>query len=236
MMKVLTQILVVTTNAATSEAVVNLLRTQGYEVTSASGFQAARSALNSHAPQFVISDLRLGAFNALHLAIRQRQNHPDTQMIVLDCVHDPQIESEARRQGALYLVEPVDASDLLKQISSKLAHDGPLRRWERRAPEDLYLGAVAADQPVRIVDWSEGGVRLEAAEGVEFPPEFDLVCGPSMPVIRLKRVWARAASRGWVWCGAEIHDDDPEHVASWRRFVQHGAGRTEKADPKQHNE
>ena len=200
---------------------VNLLRTQGYDVTSASGFQAARHALHSHAPQFVISDLRLGAFNALHLAIRQRQDHPETQMIVLDCVHDSQIEREAIRQGALYLVEPIDASDLLKQISLKLAQDGPVRRWERHAPEARY--AMAADEHVRIVDWSEGGVRLEAAEGVEFPAIFELTGVAEMSRLRLKLVWTRAASRGWVWCGAEICDEDPARVASWRVLVQNSA-------------
>src|ERR1700680_3170177 len=95
----LTQILVVTTNVATSDAVVNLLKTQGYGVTSACGFQAAVQALHDHAPEFLISDLRLGAFNALHLAIRHRHDHPGMQTIVLDCVHDAGIEREATRQG-----------------------------------------------------------------------------------------------------------------------------------------
>ena len=214
----LTQILVVTTNVAASDAVVGLLKSHGYGVTSACGFQAAVEALNVHAPEFLISDLRLGAFNALHLAIRHRHDHPGMQSIVLDCVHDPGIEREARRLGALYLVEPIDAAELFDLISVKLAHDGPPRRWPRHAPEHA-LHANAASQAVRIVDLSYGGVRLEAAEGVAFPPAFDLMCAGMNAPVRAKSVWTRPASRGWMWCGAEICDNDAETLSSWRLLV-----------------
>ena len=201
-----------------SDAVVGLLKSQGYEVTSASGFQAAVQALSVHAPDFIVSDLRLGAFNALHLAIRHRHDHPRMQTIVLDCTHDAVIEREAIRQGALYLVEPIDASELLERISVKLAHDGPPRRWPRKAPAGA-LHANAAHQAARIVDVSYGGVRLEAAEGVEFPPAFDLTCLEMNAAVRVTSVWTRSASRGWIWCGAELCDDDPQHVESWRLLV-----------------
>jgi len=214
----LTQILVVTTNPDTSYAVVNLLKTQGYGVTSACGFQAASEALHDLAPEFLVADLRLGAFNALHLAIRHREDHPGMQMIVLDCVHDAGIEREARREGALYLVEPIDASELLKQISAKLAHDGPPRRWPRKVPAGL-LHATAGEHTVRIVDVSEGGVRLEAADSVEFPAVFDLRCREIPAVVRARTMWTRPPSRGWIWCGAEICDDDPAHLEAWRHLV-----------------
>ncbi|HKY20631.1 MAG TPA: response regulator [Vicinamibacterales bacterium] len=218
----MTQILVVTTSPATSEAVVNLLKSQGYGVSSVCGFQAAVQALDAHAPEFLISDLRLGAFNALHLAIRHRQDHPRMQTIVLDCVHDPGIERDAVRQGALYLVEPIDASDLLDQISARLAQDGPPRRWPRRVPERA-LHADAAHERARIVDLSYGGVRLEAAEGVEFPPAFDLFCAEMSAPVRVNTVWTRPASRGWTWCGAEVCEKDPVRLASWRRVVDSAA-------------
>ena len=210
----MTQILVVTTNPATSYAVVNLLKTHGYGVTSADGFHAASEALNALVPEFLISDLRLGAFNGLHLAIRHRQDHPGMQTIVLDCVHDAAIEREALRLGALYLVEPIDASELLKKISDRLAHDGPLRRWPRHVPSGV-LHAIAAGHAARIVDLSEGGVRLEAAEGAEFPPVFDLMSHDMPHAVRVKTMWIRPPSRGWIWCGAEICDDDPAHLAAW---------------------
>jgi CheY-like chemotaxis protein len=215
----MTQILVVTAQATTSDPVVNLLKTQGYGVTSACGFQAAVAALNVLAPEFLVSDLRLGAFNALHLAIRHRQDHPRMQTILVDSVHDAEIEREAARQGAQYLVEPIDASELFNRISNKLANDGQPRRWRRKAPADaLFMDAAGHD--ARIVDASDGGVRLEVAEGIELPPMFDL-CSPEQPFLNVgvKSIWTRPASRGWVWCGGEICDRDPHRVSSWRRFV-----------------
>jgi DNA-binding response OmpR family regulator len=198
---------------------VNLLKAQGYGVTSACGFQAASEALNVLVPEFLVSDLRLGAFNGLHLAIRHRHDHPGMQTIVLDCVHDAVIEREAARLGALYLVDPIDGTELLNQISVRLAQDGPLRRWPRHFP-GVVLHAAAGQEAVRIVDLSEGGVRLEAAEGGTFPPVFDLICAEMPTAVRVKTVWTRPASRGWIWCGAEICDDDPAHLAAWRDCVR----------------
>ena len=214
----MTQILVVTTSVTTSEAVVNLLRTLGYDVRSACGFQAAAQALTEYAPQFLVSDLRLGAFNALHLAIRHRQDHPSMQTIVLDCVHDPGIENEARRQGAVYLVEPIDATELLGRLSETLAANGPPRRSSRKAPSNV-LTAEIAGQPARIVDLSYEGVRVEMAEGSPLEETFDIAVPERDLVVRVKSVWSRAASRGWIWCGAELCDDDPVRVDSWRRLV-----------------
>jgi DNA-binding response OmpR family regulator len=198
--------------------VVNFLKTQGYGVTSACGFKAAVEALNSQVPEFLVSDVRLGAFNALHLAIRHRRDHPGMQTIVLDCAHDPDIEREARRQGALYLVEPIDATELLKQISARLASDGAPRRWPRKVPKiPLYVNVVHLN--ARIVDVSEGGVQLEVTEDVEFPPVFDVICSELNATVQVKSVWTRPASRGWIRCGAEIGDPDPIHLESWRVVV-----------------
>ena len=214
----MTQILVVTTSATTSEAVVNLLRTLGYNVRSECGFQAAAQALSEYAPEFLVSDLRLGAFNALHLAIRHRHDHPAMQTIVLDCVHDAGIEREARRQGAVYLVEPIDATELLAQLSETLAANGPPRRWPRKVPSTA-LAAEIEGHPARIVDLSYSGVRVEMPEGSVLPAIFDIALPEKDLVVRVKSVWTRAASRGWTWCGAETCDDDLLTVELWRRLV-----------------
>src|SRR5207249_9513681 len=79
----------------------------------------------------------------------------------------------------------------------------------------VNFGHVSA----RIVDVSEGGVRLEAAEGVDFPPTFELI-GVEIPAtVRVRSVWTRLPSRGWIWCGAELCDDNPEHLASWHLLI-----------------
>jgi hypothetical protein len=48
---------------------------------------------------------------------------------------------------------------------------------------------------------------------------FDIAVPERDLVVRVKSVWSRAASRGWIWCGAELCDDDPVRVDSWRRLV-----------------
>ena len=96
---------------------VNLLRDSGHDVIFAAGFEAAIRALADHLPDLLISQVRLGAFNGLHLVIRSHIDHLTMHAIVLDSVHDSVLELEAQRYGAAYLVEPVAAPELLAEVS-----------------------------------------------------------------------------------------------------------------------
>ena len=112
-------VLVVGDSAARSE-IIGALRSTSYRVTSAGTFEQASRVIADRAPDVLITELRLGAFNGLHLVIRGRAQNPDTVAIIYTASPDQVVAAEARRLGADLLVRPVAPSALLGIISHRL--------------------------------------------------------------------------------------------------------------------
>ncbi len=82
------------------------LRSVGCHVTTADGFERALPLLAVPHLDVVVSAVRLGAYNGLHLVVRAAALHPNLHAIVTTPVADPVLEGEARNLGALCLVAP----------------------------------------------------------------------------------------------------------------------------------
>jgi two-component system response regulator YesN len=67
----------------------------------------------------LITDVRLGAFNGLQLAVLARDQNPEIQLIVFSGFDDPVLRQEAERLGAVYLVKPVTSRQLLELIRNR---------------------------------------------------------------------------------------------------------------------
>ena len=215
----MTQVLIVGTSAERSAAMVNLLMGSGHDVIAALGFKKAVRALADHSPDLLISEVRLGAFNGLHLVIRCRITHPAMRTIVLDRTYDSGLEFDAQRHGAVYLVEPVDEVELLAQVSRMRAEITPQRRWPRKQLAGGSLVAHVAHGPARVVDLSYGGLRLELLEKADAASGFDVALPGFGITVRAKPVWTCPAPSGWFWCGAELSEANPEALSVWRRLV-----------------
>ena len=113
------EILVVDNSLARSE-IVDSLTTGGYSVRSAETFERAAEILASTPPSVLVTEVRLGAFNGLHLIIRSRVHRASTVAIVHTAYPDPVMEAEAHLLNAAYLVRPVNPSTLLNVISQRL--------------------------------------------------------------------------------------------------------------------
>ena len=212
------QILVVGTSEEGTAAVANLLRGSGHDVRVGADFSAAIRALAQYLPDLLISQVRLGAFNGLHLVIRSHTDHLTMRTILLDSVHDSVLAFDAQRHGAAYLVEPVCAAELLAQVSEKLGQVSPERRWPRKQPAG-WLVAHVAERRARVVDLSYGGLRLELLQAGDVPSRFDVALPRLGGAVRARPVWTRRAPSGWIWCGAELSEADPRILANWRRLV-----------------
>jgi len=126
-------ILAVDTDPAALAALVDLLRTAGYQTTGVPTFEAARQFLTSSRCDLLITAIRLVAFNGLHLVVRSRVCSPTTASIVLSTFADAMDESEARRLGAAYMVKPVDPATLLEVVKTTLASPERKRpHWGQR--------------------------------------------------------------------------------------------------------
>jgi CheY-like chemotaxis protein len=114
-------VLVVYADTADRMSTVLLLESAGYRVVSARNFEEAKQALASEAPDILLTDLRLGSYNGLHLVLRSRTDHPEMAALVTSRIPDPVLEAEAQRQSAGFLLLPASDDVLLEAITNSLS-------------------------------------------------------------------------------------------------------------------
>jgi len=112
------RILVVASNGGVVERVIR--SAAGHEITVLSDFASARLELDRQPPDLLVAQVRLGAFNGLHLAIRARGRGLPTQTILVG-EPDAVLENEAKQQRARYLAWPVDVETLASTMNELLA-------------------------------------------------------------------------------------------------------------------
>lgn len=94
-----------------------ILLSAGYLVTCASSFDEAKRGLRFGPPDLLVTDVRLGAYNGVHLVVRAHTDYPSMPALVMDVHYDPVLESEANKAGAVYVGEPLDAGPLVALVS-----------------------------------------------------------------------------------------------------------------------
>ena len=89
-------VVVVDGNTRDRTSTVTLLEAAGYRVRSARSFDEAKTLLAAECPDLLITDLRLGQYNGLHLVLRTRSDLPRDG----GARHQPGGRSRARGRGA----------------------------------------------------------------------------------------------------------------------------------------
>jgi DNA-binding NtrC family response regulator len=112
-------ILLVDTRSANLRRLSDTLQRAGHLVTEAASFDEAKHALMMHPPRALVTALRLGAFNGLHLVHLGRLEHPDLQAIILSTERDIHLHDEVHVTGATLLIEPLHVPTLLELLSSR---------------------------------------------------------------------------------------------------------------------
>ncbi len=90
----------------------------GLEVFSCRTFETAREKLLAAHFDVLVTDVRLGPFNGLQLAVIAHLKQPDMKIIVFSGFDDPVLRSEAVRLGAIYVVKPVSSEHLLRLMAA----------------------------------------------------------------------------------------------------------------------
>ena len=96
-------ILLVHSDRAVLARLASRLATAGYVATTAATFEEARGLLVASPPALLVTAVRLGAYNGLHLIVHSRADYPETAALLISEVHDPVVEAEAAQYGAAYL-------------------------------------------------------------------------------------------------------------------------------------
>ena len=109
------KVLVVGQDTGLVMKLVRLLRESGCDTAVTTSYTSGRHALDSH-PAVVIAEIRLGAYNGLHLALRAR-SRGIAAVVYGD--GDPATEREATELGAAYLnVRNLDTSGVQSAVAA----------------------------------------------------------------------------------------------------------------------
>jgi len=116
-------VLVVEPDTALRDRFVGWLREAGFHVLDVDTFAAARRVLDRRVPQLIVTELRLGSYNGLHLALVARRISPGTRTLVLAAGRDGMLMEEARRCGAEYVMKPLERGPLVAHLTDLLQAD-----------------------------------------------------------------------------------------------------------------
>ena len=139
------RVLVVDADTRDRTSTVLLLEAAGYQVRSARSFEDARALLITERPDLLVTDLRLGPYNGLHLVLWSRNEHPDMATVVTSRFADPVLEAEARRNQADFLLRPVSDTQLLDAITGSLSRADLRRGTTAAAPAPPVKHVVSRD-------------------------------------------------------------------------------------------
>jgi hypothetical protein len=169
----------------------------------------------------LVSEVQLGEYNGLHLAIIGRERRPALVAIVLG-PSDAVLAREAEQHGAVYLNEPVTEASLVARLNTLVQEIGRHRRWPRKHVAEP-VAAECGEAPARIVDLSYGGLRLEVADAAAVAPELGSGLRVSLPAfgvsIDTALVWVERAPSGHLHCGAAVDRLSPAVTTAWRQVV-----------------
>ena len=198
-----------------------LLSEAGHLVAVFSSFVDAKKMLDAVIPDLLVADIRLEAFNGLHLASCSHHEHPDIPVIITHDHADPIFEAQAGEYGARFVVAPLrNPAHFLRSVDAALIErrrtQTPIRRWSRQRVA-AQVQVDAADAQAQIVDMSYGGVRLSFSDSVHLPGTFDITLATGITV-KAHRVWTTGSSGSGdqFCCGAELEETP---ARDWRSFV-----------------
>ena len=111
------RVLIVDDEPALLDALRIALEHAGHDVVACRTFEDARAQLMSDGFDVIVTDVRLGAFNGIQLAVIARAKSPTMRIIVFSGFDDPVLRDEAASLGGTYLLKPISGELLLQEIA-----------------------------------------------------------------------------------------------------------------------
>jgi two-component system, response regulator RegA len=115
------KILILEDDVRVANAYAEALRENGNEVTVCTGFEEARDYLKKDCPDSLLTDIRVGQYNGLQLALLFRSICPEGRVVVVTGHDDSVLKNEVRAMNAEYLVKPVSLAQLRSLFGTPLA-------------------------------------------------------------------------------------------------------------------
>jgi len=188
-------------------------------VYAAGTFAQAKSALREGHPDVLVTQVRLGEFNGIHLALWGRQRLPALRCVI-GGQSDPNLEADAHAAGVTFLRDN-DIQTILQATREALVREHPRRRWVRK-PLASSLVAHILGSPALVLDVSYGGFR--AKTHAPFRVEADTGFALDIPALGVRmdatcRWVTPLDASGPSWFGATVPDDQLRAGSRWRGLV-----------------
>jgi DNA-binding response OmpR family regulator len=149
------RILLVDPDSSTALASEEALVRSGYRVAPVSTFEEATRSVSLECPDLLVTRVRLGAFNGLHLLLRCRAEHPDVPVIIVGASADR--SADMTRFGAEFVTTPIERAPFLELVATLLAGRTPYgpvgARGLRRPTTPLELAGPPDATQVSVVTW-----------------------------------------------------------------------------------
>src|SRR5690348_396577 len=84
----------------------------GYRTQPFAAFEDARAFLSTSTPDALLVDVRLGAYNGLHLIQIAKRRNASIRAVAVSGFDDPVLAETAKEMGAGYLTKPVTADQI----------------------------------------------------------------------------------------------------------------------------
>lgn len=167
-------ILVVDDEATERQTLAEILRLEGYQVSTVGSGEAAVDFVRTNVVDLMVLDLRMGGMSGLEVVKVINQLAPDVEIILLTAYGSMESALEALRQRVHdYLLKPASPAQILESVArglmrraARLQAHKPVEAIDKLDLETLELGAGAVyDVRRRAVRWEGGEILLTPAEG-----------------------------------------------------------------------
>ena len=109
-------VLLVGSDEALLTGLAEMLAASGHTVVACPCFDEAKRYLQTATPHAIVTDVRLGAFNGLHLVLLAKEKAPATTAIVYSGREDSGLRQDAATSGATYLEKEMLSVGLLAHL------------------------------------------------------------------------------------------------------------------------
>ncbi|HEX4633623.1 MAG TPA: sigma-54 dependent transcriptional regulator [Gemmatimonadales bacterium] len=130
-------ILVVDDESGILQTLQILLKNEGFEVTTAQGGKAGLEALKAHAPDIVLTDVRMPQVTGIDILAAVRQQDPETPVILMTAQASLQTAIQAVNEGAFYYIQKPFSNDDMVAICRRAADYRNLRAENKQLKQEI---------------------------------------------------------------------------------------------------
>ena len=112
------KILILEDDRAVADVYAQVLRAEGNDVTVCTRFEEARQQLKTMHPDAVLTDVRVGEYNGLQLALLFRTYSPQGRVVVITGYDDKAIRKEVEHLDGEFILKPVNLHQLRNAFSA----------------------------------------------------------------------------------------------------------------------